>query len=405
MNKYLIVVSRLAGGAVFIFSGFVKGIDPVGSRIKFGDYLSAAGITVPDNILLAAAMLLCAAEFITGVMIITNSFYKAGVIAYAVFMAIFTPLTLVLAIFNPVSDCGCFGDAIHLTNWETFFKNMVLLVPGAIMLISIRKKSWFSNLLPEGANTAISLVLFTGFMFYNVAYQPVIDFRPYKPGVNLTEARTIPPGAPQDVYSTTLIYEKGGVQKEFTLENYPADDTSWVFVDQKSTLVKKGYVPPARDFHINAIDGRELTDQILYKQGYSLLMISHNLGKAKRKDIDEGFIMGYNLESSGIDFYVVTASTRDEIDTFVNGLKFSTADGTLLKTIVRSNPGYLLIGNGTILAKWSHNSLPGDEWFSGDITAKALREAYGNRAFMITALFLLAFAASWVAVNSLKGKC
>jgi uncharacterized membrane protein YphA (DoxX/SURF4 family) len=139
--RYFVLASRLLGGIVFIFSGFVKGIDPVGSQIKFGDYLAAAGLALPDSLLIVAAMLLCAAEFLIGVSLITGSFYRAGVVGYMAFMALFTPLTLVLAIFNPVSDCGCFGDAIHLTNWETFYKNIVLLVPGFIMLMGRRRHS------------------------------------------------------------------------------------------------------------------------------------------------------------------------------------------------------------------------------------------------------------------------
>ncbi|MBM3419568.1 MAG: hypothetical protein FJY11_00375 [Bacteroidetes bacterium] len=400
--KYIALASRIIAGILFVFSGFVKGVDPVGSQIKFSDYLAAAGMSLPDSILLVAAMLLCAIEFITGVMLITGSLYKTGVMLYTIFMAIFTPLTLILAIFNPVSDCGCFGDAVHLTNWETFFKNLVLLIPGAVMLADVRKKTRSRLPVMELLTISSSLLIFVAFMIINVVWLPVIDFRPYKVGVNLTEAMSIPEDAPQDIYSTTLIYEKDGIRKEFSLENYPADDSTWKFIDQKSVLVRKGYEPPVRDFHVAAFQGGEITNTILYSQDYSLLMISHNLGKAGRKNLDEGFMRGFGLAESGVGFYVVTSSPADEIARFVNGLRFCTADGTLLKTIVRSNPGYLLIKEGTILAKWSPASLPDDDWFSSNISAAVLRRSANRNAAYVTWLFFFVIAGT-IAVIRFSG--
>jgi uncharacterized membrane protein YphA (DoxX/SURF4 family) len=393
--RITVLLSRFIGGIVFIFSGFVKAIDPIGSQIKFADYVAAAGLSIDDRILLAAAMILCALEFITGILLVTGSFYKWGVYLYLVFMIFFTPLTLFLAIYNPVSDCGCFGDAIHLTNWETFFKNIVFLAIGLVLVITVKKytppiRSFASDALMTGS----TLVLFFLFMTYNIRYLPVVDFRPYKTGINIVEGMAIPQNAPQDIFQITLLYEKDGVTREFTLENYPEGDTTWKFIDQKSVLISKGYEPPITDFHISTLEGRELTEYLLHDTGYSLLMISHDLDKAKKKDLEKGFITGFDAVSNGISFYVVTSTTRQETEKYLNGLQFCIADGTLLKTIVRSNPGYLILKEGTIIGKWSPATLPDDKWLQTNITAKVIRESAKDKSIFITALFVLLLASN-----------
>jgi uncharacterized membrane protein YphA (DoxX/SURF4 family) len=402
--KYLVLASRLLGGIVFIFSGFVKGIDPAGSQIKFGDYLTAAGLALPDGFLMIAAMLLCAAEFLIGFSLIAGSFYRAGVVGYMAFMGLFTPLTLLLAIFNPVSDCGCFGDAIHLTNWETFFKNIVFLVPGFIMVTNLKNHSPYRRLRWSFITIAISAVMFSAFMLYSVRYEPVIDFRPYKVGTNIPEGMVFPEGAEHDVYDIALLYEKGGVVKEFTLNNYPADDTSWVFVDQKSVLVKKGYEPPIKDFNITTIEGRDITNLVLNDKGYTVLLISHKLSKASQKHIDEGMITGFNCMANGIQFYILTSSPRDEIEASQNGLTFCVADETLLKTIVRSNPGYLLLKEGTIIGKWSAEGNPPQEWFNGNITADILNKSAQRKSTIIISVFILSSLIIYLAVSRLFAK-
>lgn len=388
--RYFTFLSRLLGGLVFIFSGFVKGVDPVGSQIKFGDYLTAAGINLPDNILLIAAMILCATEFLIGVSLLTGYFYRAGVILYFLFMVLFTPLTFILAIYNPVSDCGCFGDAIVLTNWETFYKNLFLMAFGIILLLTRKKiRPDIAEISSLSVIVPIAL-LFVVFMIYNVRHLPIIDFRPYKTGVNIRESMAVPADAPHDKYHITLIYEKDGQQIEFSLSDYPADDTTWKFIDQKSILISKGYEPPVRDFLISNTDGQDITDLILYDPGYSLLMISQNLGKADPEDLDRGFIRGFNSLQNNISFYVLTSSTSDEIARFQNGLRFCTGDATLLKTIVRSNPGYLLLKDGAIIAKWAPSDMPREEWFGTDMTASSIKR--GSTARSVVAVFLVSFS-------------
>jgi hypothetical protein len=361
--KIFRVFSRIIIGIVFIFSGVVKAIDPLGSAYKFHDYFQAFNIGFLDGITLILAIILCTAEFMAGFSVLTGIRQKAGITMALILMVIFTPVTLILALTNPVSDCGCFGDAIHLTNWQTFGKN-VILITLAIVLFTNRKH--LKNASPPVTEWIILLLvasLFVLFSLFNLRYLPVIDFLPYKKGVKITDKMKIPEGAPVDVYHSTFIYKKDGLEKEFELNNYPADDTTWKFVDQKSVLVKKGYQPPIHDFLITSADGYDLTQKILSYPGYSLLMISRKLADAKKSHLSKGFQLGSFCMNNGILFYVFTSSVTEEVKSYNNGLQFCSVDETTLKTMVRANPGYILLKNGIIIGKWSWANIPDADWF------------------------------------------
>jgi uncharacterized membrane protein YphA (DoxX/SURF4 family) len=361
--KVIRIISRIVVGAVFIFSGFVKAVDPLGSVYKFHDYFQAFNIGFLDKISLPLAILLCTAEFIAGFSVLTGIRYRLGISAVMILMIIFTPLTLVLAISNPVSDCGCFGDAIHLTNWQTFWKNVILVTFAAFLFFNRNHLKDLSKPAIEWAISAGVIALFVLFIFYNLRYLPVLDFLPYKKGVKIADKMTIPEGAATDVYKTTFIYEKDGIKKEFELNNYPADDTTWKFVDQKSILIKKGYQPPIHDFMITSTDGYDITQKILSYQGYTLLMISKKLEESDKDKLNEGFGLGKFCMINGIDFYVFTSSGADEVKAYDNGMPFCSVDETTLKTMVRANPGYMLLKDGKIEGKWSWANLPDKKWF------------------------------------------
>ncbi len=360
MKKTLIFIIRVITGLVFVFSGTVKGIDPMGTEIKFSDYFTAFKLEFLEPLSLTFTLILCLAEFIAGFALLTGIRYKEGLWGIFLLMCFFTPLSLILALTNPVSDCGCFGDAVKLTNWQTFWKNVVLITFVILLIISKIRPPEYIKPATGWIILAASSLLFVGFCFYNLRYLPVIDFRPYKEGNNIKELMEIPEDAPKPVFKSTFIYEKNGVRKEFTLDNYPADDTSWVFVDQISVMVKKGYEPPITDFSIYTTDNNDITDIILDNLGYTLLMISPKLEKADLKRLNKGFATGYRCLDTGIDFYIVTASGSDKIKEYENGLKFCIADETVLQTMVRANPGYIMLKNGTIICKWSWANLPSD---------------------------------------------
>lgn len=362
--RILRYLSRIILGLVFIFSGIVKAIDPLGSAYKFHDYFQAFHIGFLNQLSLALAILLCTAEFIAGFSVLTGIKQKTGIVVMMILMVIFTPLTFILALTNPVSDCGCFGDAIHLTNWQTFGKNIILIALTIFLFVNRKQIKTLFNSVTEWIIILVTVILFILFSLYNLKYLPVIDFLPYKTGVTIAEKMVVPEGAPVDVYMTTFIYEKQGQKKEFDLNNYPANDNSWKFVEQKSVLTKKGYQPPIHDFMISSSDGENITEKILNAPGYSLLMISKKLSEASPEKMAAGFELGSYLTGKGSDFYVITASGSDEMKSYNNGLQFCSADETTLKTIVRSNPGYLLLKNGKIIGKWSWANVPSKEWFT-----------------------------------------
>lgn len=383
--KYLRQLSRVIIGLVFVFSGFVKGVDPLGSTYKFQDYFHAFGIGFFDFLALPLAVFLCTAEFIAGLSVLTGFRIRYGIYIVSILMLIFTPLTLVLAISNPVSDCGCFGDAVHLTNWQTFWKNIILLVPAIILFVSARKFQPVLAPLKEWPALILFTFLFVFFCIINLRYLPVMDFLPYKKGVYIPEKMIVPEGKAPDVYETTFLYEKDGVLKEFTIDNYPVDDTTWRFVDQKSVLRKKGYEPPIHDFSFTTMESEDITDRLLTDESYTLLMIVKKLEKAKQELLMKGYETGRFCLENGINFYILTSSSSSEIKHFKNEFTICTGDEVTLKSMVRADPGYMLIKEGTITGKWSWANLPDKEWFTGNIAGKQIR-TLDNRLSIVTVI-------------------
>lgn len=356
-------LSRIVIGLAFLFSGTVKAIDPLGSAYKFQDYFQAFNAGFLKNLSLPMAVLLCTIEFLAGFSVLTGFRQKTGIRTIMVLMLIFTPLTLILALTNPVSDCGCFGDAVHLTNWQTFWKNVILLTAAIVLYGGIKQVKQPLKASKEWIIVAATGILFILFSLYNLSFLPVIDFLPYKTGTRIADKMVIPDGAPTDIYETTFIYEKEGNRKEFTLKDYPANDTSWKFIDQKSILVREGFKPPIHDFSITGQDGEEKTQQVLTNPGFTLLMVTKKLEEACKNKLEEGFELGRYCAGIGIDFMILTASGSEESESYGNGLEFCSTDETTLKTMVRSNPGYILLKNGIIEGKWSHAGCPDKQWF------------------------------------------
>ena len=351
--KVIRLISRILTALVFIFSGFIKAVDPLGSAYKFSDYFQAFHLDFLKILGMPLAIVLFTAEFLTGISLMTGLRQRSGIIAAFVLILFFTPLTLVLALTNPVSDCGCFGDAVHLTNWETFGKNIILLL---LIVILYSGRKTLTNVFKPHTEWLILCgfsILIILFSFYNLRYLPVIDFLPYKTGTIISEKMKIPRGSETEQYAATFIYEKEGLKKEFTLNNYPATDTTWRFIEQKSRLIKKGYVPPIHDFTIVTTLNEDITEAVLRDTSYSLLMVTKKLNEASEKNLSAGFELGRLCLLAGIRFYIITASGGENIKKYDNGLKFCNTDETTLKTMLRSNPGYMLIKDGKIVGKWS----------------------------------------------------
>lgn len=358
----LVNACRFLLGATFVFSGFVKAIDPIGTQYKLQDYISAVGMggIVPEIVTLLASVALSALEFSLGVFVLFAIRRHLVSKILVAFMAVMTLITVWIALFNPVKDCGCFGEALRLTNVQTLLKNIVLL--AASVVVAWRPLRMYRFLSRSTQWIAINYtILFVLLLSAHCLYHlPLIDFRPYHIGMNIKKGMEIPAGAPQPEFETTFILQKNGVKKEFTLDNYP--DSSWQFVDSKTVQTKEGYVPPIHDFSIQKADGDDITDSVLTAKGYIFLLVSPHLEQADDSNFGDIDLLYEYCQERKIPFYCLTASTKKDIDHWadITGAEypFCFTDETALKTIIRSNPGLLLLKDGTIIRKWSHNDLP-----------------------------------------------
>lgn len=363
--KILTECSRILVGCVFIFSGFVKAVDPVGTAIKIGDYLSAFSLDFLQPLTMIISFNIIAIEFTLGVCLLAGVYRRYTSLLTLIFMAFMTPLTLYLALFDPVSDCGCFGDALVITNWETFFKNVVLLTAASIVFINNQRMRQLFSFKVYWFVALFSYIFCIFFAYQNYRHLPIMDFRPYKVGTNIPEAMTIPEGAPMDEYAYSFVYQKDGEVKEFSLEEIPAEGSGWTFVDSKTTLIKEGYIPPITGFAIYDDQDNDVSDRILEDQNGVLLLIAAKLEDADDERIDEIINVYDYAQENGLTFYGVTGSSQEAITEWSNytgaEYPFLLADDIQLKTMIRSNPGLMLLKGGTILAKWHYRDIPEEE--------------------------------------------
>lgn len=396
--------SRILIGVVFIFSGIVKAIDPMGGEFKFQDYFSAFGFDMLQPFTLMFSFSLSALEFTLGVCILLGVYRRYATLLVLVLMLFMTPFTFYLALFDPVSDCGCFGDALVISNWETFFKNVVLLAASIILFIYNQKLLQAYTFKVYWFVALYAYVFCFAFAFINYTELPIIDFRPYKVGVNIPDAMSIPANAPQSEEKYAFIYEKDGVKKEFSLDNYPEGDSTWTFVEQKVEVIKPGYIPPINNFSITNTEGNDITDSILQNTKGVFLLISSKLEKANDADIEQiNNIYDFAAEEN-IPFYCLTASDEDQIKEWRNNTgaeyPFCFTDETTLKTIIRSNPGLVLIKDGTILQKWSHNDLPEEEQIenvmNGYLSGKTVKQKEDDRLLTNLLSFTLPLLLVWI---------
>ena len=436
-------ISRLLVGSLFIVSGLIKANDPVGFSYKLNDYFAPGVFNMPwlDPWALELSILVCVAEIVLGVAVLFGARMKLASWSLLLLMIFFTFLTGYTAVANwffdnPESattlffqdlfgfvaredisymkDCGCFGDAIKLTPWQSFSKDLILMVfsiiifihrdrvkPGdikedainlsvsgvLIALFALGAVSWifpiwfalvtFAVLLAlkhiiqsesrdwamAGAATLLSL----GFSLYCFAYLPIKDFRPYRIGNNIAELKECPPDAPQDVYEDTWFYRVDGEVKSFTTEEEPWNIPGAEFVDRETELISKGCEPPIHDFVLEGEDGFDYTEDIL-AEPFMLLAITYDIteaaGEAQKQlnAINEGAM---NDPDGGPYMYGLAANVHHEVDQYRHEHQVMydvlTGDATMLKTIIRSNPGLVLLKEGTVIGKWHYNRLPSYE--------------------------------------------
>lgn len=413
----IINLLRLVLGAVLVFSGYVKAVDPMGTLYKLQDYLTALNLSgmVPQWLLLVAAVALAALEFCLGIFILFAIRRRLVSRVTLAFMVVMTLITIWLATTNPIKDCGCFGDAVYLTNVQTLIKNLVLFACAFIIASSPLSMVRFISRTNQWIAINFTILYILATSAYSLYTIPPFDFRPYHVGANIQKGMEIPKGAKQPQYETTFILKKNGVEKEFTLNNYP--DSTWTFVDSKTVLTDAGYVPPIHDFSI--MDGEnDITSKVLNAPGYTFLLISPDLTRADDShfgDVDR--IYEYATEH-GYHFYGLTASTNDAVERWraLTGAEypFYAMDMTTLQTIIRSNPGLLLLKRGTIIGKWSHNNLPGQQELSAPLERSSIgklqpqdmrrKTLYAMLWFFVPLLLLVLADRTWAWTKWLKKK-
>ena len=354
MLKILRTIARISVGLLFVFSGYVKVIDPIGSQIKFGEYFEAFSMHGLIPVALIFGIILSVGELLIGLGLLFGLRMKQVSWAALLFMIFMTGLTFVLAVTDAVKDCGCFGDAIKLTNRQTFYKNLIIL-PVVIFIFAQRKK--YKQIMcctAEWITAGTFAFLCTCFLIYNYRHLPFIDFMPYKCGVNIPEAMIVPENAPKDVFEeSTFIYEKNGERKTFTLDDLP--DETWTFIDAPAPkLLKAGYSAPARDFTVSR-NGEHIQNEILEREGYLVFVTSYNINGIKDKYANVLKDVYEYCTNNNIEFVFLSGSSERDNDNFKekNDLSFDIyfTDETVLKSMVRSNPGLMLLKDGTILKK------------------------------------------------------
>ena len=403
---------RIIVGIVFIYSGFVKGIDPLGSDYKFTDYFNAFGMGWMNATTLFFSFALSLAEFLIGTALLFNLWVSRMAWGSLLFMAFFTPLTLVLALTNPVSDCGCFGDAMILTNWQTFWKNIILFLLA--IMIFVYRKEYKSSLSLMGQFSFLTLAG-AGMLclsIYCYRHLPVLDFRPYAVGKNITEGMRLPEGAKPDQYEVTLKYKnkQTGEIRSFTEENYPWQDTlNLEYESSSERLVKKGYITPIHDLVIEHPTLGNITEEILEDDNHTILAVAYNLNQSDTQYQPAINRLAEYARKKGIRFYGLTSSTERDIEAYKKRnhvpYEFCTADEIQLKTMIRSNPGVIILREGTILDKWAGKDVPDvKELQDTDLTAYCVysREQM-QRIYLVYSIILLFFVA-YLLIPRRKGK-
>lgn len=366
-----VTLSRLLVGGLFTFSGIVKAVDPLGTAYKIDDYLIEMGLTQWMALSLPLSLLMVVGEFVLGMLLLLGLWRKGTLRLIALFLLFFTPLTLWIALTDPVEDCGCFGDAFRISNWATFYKN--LLLSAAMLLLFIKQKQirplYGPRMTPCVSGFLLLFVLL--FALHNLNRLPLFDFRPYRIGASLPEQMRVDPER-ADRYETLFIYQKDGVEKEFTEEDYPWNDSTWTFVDMRSRLLREGVRPAIEDFAVTAlyrdeesghlVTGSDITGQLLLESDWQFLVIAWSLQEMQLRHLDRFRALCSFAEQRGYPFYLLTASPPDMVGAWEErhrtGFRFASADERVLKTMIRSNPGLMLIREGSVINKWDDSRLP-----------------------------------------------
>ena len=365
-------ILRIFVGCVFIFSGFVKAIDPWGTLYKLNDYLAAMSISIWPNLVLVGVFGLCAIEFLIGIFFLFGCFRKSVCWFSLLFMAFMLPLTLWIALYNPVEDCGCFGDAFIISNWATFVKNVVLTIVIVVLLRHNRKIGWIITPALQWLSFIFSALFIVIIELFGYVSQPLIDFRPYKIGKNIIDSEQIDESLPD----YTFIYERDGETLELSIDDSPpAESEGWHFVERKENTIP---FESEKDKSLRLWDkstGEDSTEDALIEKGEQLIIMIPDLSQVspattwKLNSLYE-WCVKHNVTMIG-----VVAGNHDQIDYWEDislaSYPIYTAEDTIIKEVVRGNPGVVFLKDGIVTWKSSLSVIDIDDFMSPEISDDA----------------------------------
>lgn len=366
MDRLLSALARLILGGVFILSGFVKAVDPLGTAYKLQDYFSAAGVEWMHPLSGPLGITLNTIEFLIGCGILFGWFRRLHSALGLGMMFFFTPLTLYIALTDPVPHCGCFGDAWIISNWQTFFKNVWLLAAAILVYRNARKRPVTKSQAKAFCGLGIATAFILGLSVYAVLYLPLIDFRPWKIGNHIP---TLLEASAPPIVGHTFMYEHketGNTQRitedELMSEGVPDPDT-WRFVDRRTDVVDPGIPAAIENFTIHDEWGEDYTTFYIKDQEVLLIVVIDDLQATRTSVVVEQIEqLATSAAESGIPLIVLTSSPFEDIHAFAAehllSFPFYQSDERALKTMIRSNPGLILLRQGTVMAKWPHRRIP-----------------------------------------------
>ncbi|MFC6103037.1 BT_3928 family protein [Olivibacter domesticus] len=378
-RNYLLHIARIFVGILFIFSGLIKANDPMGFGYKLQEYFDVFHLPFLHNYAVAIAVILCSLEIVLGILLLLGLYGRKVAAGLLILIVFFTFLTFYSAFFNVVTSCGCFGDAIPLTPWQSFSKDVfLLLLIGVIFFYRKDIYPLFTNEINQILTLAATIVLSLGIGIYTYNFSPFVDFLPYKIGNNLPSLMHVPKGAPLDEYEITytLKNKKTGKSEKVTDKEYLAkelwkDEQMEIVGDPESRLVKAGYNAPIKDLHITDAQGVEQTKEIIENPYFNLIFVAYDLNSTNITALEKlNNIAKQATEEYNIRVVLLTASAAQTVEEINNQMTLYAevfyTDAVPLKSMVRANPGILLLKNGTVINKWHYHTFPKFEVLARD---------------------------------------
>ncbi len=359
--KILAQISRILVGVLFIISGFIKANDPLGFSYKLDEYFEVFHLPWMTHVSLVLAVLICAYEIGLGIALLLGSRMKFTAWSLLLLIIFFTFLTFYSWKFDAVKDCGCFGDALHLTPLQSFSKDLVLLV---LILFIFAKRNDIKPLFGESGSNWLAYFGFAGSLFFSIycfRHLPIIDFRPYAIGKSIPDGMKLPPNAKTDSVLMVFTYEKDGKKMELTTDQLGVVDSTYKYIDRKDKVIREGDKAAIHDFTIVTPDGTDVTADVLSMDNVFLLIaydIAHSDEEVQGKVNDFVAL----CQKDGVEFIGLSSSLPKEVEAFRHKhnstFEYYSTDATTLKTMIRSNPGLMFLQKGVVKAIWHLNDFP-----------------------------------------------